>query len=448
MESGIWKLDCILLLRNLTSWIVVGAACGVGLALITGDASLVDSSPLYSLVLLLKSGFLQLLKMLIAPMIFFSLIGGLLSIGTTVRLKRLGGLTVFYYLSTTSIAILIGLTIVLFIHPWTDYPAISALASDTAINQSQMTLIDPGNESVIEVLKQIVNQAFVNPFSALVDLNIIGIVTNAILIGLAMLLVLPSNSPVITLVEHVNMVIARLLGWVIMTLPVGIFAILFDFTTKISGESGASGVVLTQLFSFALLILIATMIHGILVLPGIAYLFSGLSPKTLFTKLARPLLVALSTSSSSATLPVSMKCAEEELGVSESVRSFVLPLGATMNMDGTALFEAIAAVFLAYLYGIELSTVSMITIVMMAMIASIGAPGMSSASMAGMQIILISVGIPLEAIGLLMVIERPLDTFRTAVNVEGDLIGTVVIQTRLQRVSAETGELDVAQDLE
>jgi Na+/H+-dicarboxylate symporter len=119
MEFGILKLDCILLLKNLTFWIVVGAACGIGLALITGDASQVDSSPLYSLVQLLKSGFLQLLKMLIAPMIFFSLIGGLLSIGTTVRLKRLGGLTVFYYLSTTSIAILIGLTIVLFIHPCT-----------------------------------------------------------------------------------------------------------------------------------------------------------------------------------------------------------------------------------------------------------------------------------------------------------------------------------------
>lgn len=327
MGFGESKMDVVLLLKNLTFWIVIGAACGVGLALITGDASQVDSSPLYSLVLLLKSGFLQLLKMLIAPMIFFSLIAGLLSIGTTVRLKRLGGLTVFYYLSTTSIAILIGLIIVLFIHPWTEYPAFSALASNTGIDQSQMTLIDPGNDSVVEVLIQIVNQAFVNPFSALVNLNIIGIVTNAILIGLAMLLVLPSDSPVITLVEHVNMIIARILGWVIMTLPVGIFAILFDFTTRISAESGASGVVLTQLFSFALLILCATMIHGLLVLPGIAYLFTGLSPKLLFTKLARPLLVALSTSSSSATLPVSMKCAEEELGVSESVRSFVLPLG-------------------------------------------------------------------------------------------------------------------------
>jgi Na+/H+-dicarboxylate symporter len=448
MASGNLKLDCILLLKNLTFWIVIGAACGVGLALATGDAPNFDSSPLYSLVLLLKTGFLQLLKMLIAPMIFFSLVGGLLSIGTTVRLRQLGGLTVFYYLSTTSIAILIGLTIVLFIHPWTNYPAISTLAADTAMDQGRMTLIDPSNNSVIEVLIQIVNQAFVNPFSALAELNIIGIVTNAVLIGLAMLLVLPANSPVITLVEQVNMVIARILGWIIMTLPIGIFAILFDFTIRISAESGASGVVLTQLLSFALLVLGATMFHALLVLPGIAYLFSGLSPKALFTKIARPLLVALSTSSSAATLPVSMKCAEEELEVSESVRSFVLPLGATMNMDGSALFEAIAAVFMAYLYGVELTTVSMITIFLMAMIASIGAPGMPSVSMAGMQIVLLSVGIPLEAIGLLLVIERPLDTFRTAANVEGDLIGTVVIQSRLQQVAANADESHATQDLE
>ncbi len=366
-------------------------------------------------------------------MIFFSLIAGLVSIGSTVRLRRLGGLTVFYYLATTSIAIVIGLCIVIFIHPWTDYPALGALVTGSGTEQNSLRLIDPANDSVFQVLMQIVNQAFVNPFSALVDLNIIGIVTNAILIGLAILLVLPQNSPIITLVEHANMIITRILGWVILTLPVGIFAIMFDFTIRVAADSNSSGVVLNQLFSFAVLIFCATLLHGLVVLPGIAYLFSGLSPTRLFTKIARPLLVALSTSSSSATLPVSMQCAEKDLQVSESVRSFILPLGATMNMDGSALFEAIAAVFLAYLYGIELSTVSMITIFLMTMIASIGAPGMPSASMAGMQIILISVGIPLEAIGLLLVIERPLDTFRTAVNVEGDLIGSIVVESRLQK---------------
>ena len=131
-----------------------------------------------------------------------------------------------------------------------------------------------------------------------------------------------------------------------------------------------------------------------------------------------------------------MRTAEEELKVSPGVTSFVLPLGATMNMDGTALFEAIAAIFLAYLFGIELSTVMIFTVFLMSMVASIGAPGMPSASMAGMQMVLLAVGIPLEAIAILLVIERPLDTIRTAVNVEGDLVGTLVVQRYLYRRAA------------
>jgi len=128
-----------------------------------------------------------------------------------------------------------------------------------------------------------------------------------------------------------------------------------------------------------------------------------------------------------------MQTATEDLNVDDSVSSFVLPLGATMNMDGTALFEAVAAVFLAHVYGIELSNLMIFTVFLIAMVSSIGAPGMPTASMAGMQMVLISVGIPLEAIAILLVIERPLDTIRTAVNVEGDLIGTLVVQNSLQK---------------
>ena len=127
-----------------------------------------------------------------------------------------------------------------------------------------------------------------------------------------------------------------------------------------------------------------------------------------------------------------MRAAEENLKVPATVSSFVLPLGATMNMDGTALFEALAAVFLAYLFGIELTTIMIFTIFMMAMVASIGAPGMPSASMAGMQMVMLAVGIPLEAIAILLVIERPLDTIRTAVNVEGDLVGALFVSSRLR----------------
>jgi Na+/H+-dicarboxylate symporter len=168
-------------------------------------------------------------------------------------------------------------------------------------------------------------------------------------------------------------------------------------------------------------------------LPLVAWLTTGQHPVRLVRSIAQPLLVAFSTSSSAATLPVSMKAAQEKLDVSQSVSSFVLPLGATMNMDGTALFEAVAAIFLAYLYGIELSTLMVITVFLMAMISSIGAPGMPTASMSGMQIVLLAVGIPLEAIAILLIIERPLDTFRTTVNVQGDLIGTLVVQHYLNR---------------
>lgn len=139
------------------------------------------------------------------------------------------------------------------------------------------------------------------------------------------------------------------------------------------------------------------------------------------------MIVAFSTSSSSSTLPVTIQTAERELSVDPKVSSFVLPLGATINMDGTALFEALAAIFLAYLYGIELSTILIVTVFFMAMVASIGAPGMPSASMAGMQMVLLAIGVPLEAIAILLVVERPLDTIRTSLNVEGDIVGALVV---------------------
>jgi len=275
--------------------------------------------------------------------------------------------------------------------------------------------------------------AFTNPFSALVNLNILGIVTNALFMGVAMVLVLDENSPLFRLVVDANKIIIQVLRWVIRVLPIGIFAIMFDFTVRLSGDNGLGGTFLTQLFQFSLLVVTMTLIHGLIVLPAIAWITTRMSPLELLRKIASPLLVAFSTSSSAATLPVSMRAAEDNLDVSPSVASFVLPLGATMNMDGTALFEAVAAIFLAYLYGIELSSVMVVTVFLMAMVASIGAPGMPSASMSGMQMVMLAIGIPLEAIAILLVIERPLDTIRTSVNVEGDLIGSLIVDRYLKR---------------
>ena len=411
-----------LILKNLTFQVLCAALLGIVIASVV-PTSIATDSLLTESIYLIKTTFLSALKMLIAPMIFFSLIGGIISIGDIVRLKTLGSVTVLYYLGTTILAIGLALIAVFFVHPWTAYPPSVEIVS--AIPASRM--IDPGSESIILVLQQILSLALTNPVLALVELNILGIVANAFFIGVAMVIALPANSPLFSVVTHINQVIFKILGWIIKFLPVGIFAILFDFTLRLSAGDGHSENFLTQVFQFAILVTTITLIHGLIVLPAIAWFTTGRTPVTLLRQIARPLIVAFSTSSSAATLPVSMRTCEEELGVNRSVSSFVLPLGATMNMDGTALFEAVAAIFLAYLYGIELSTLALFTIFLMSMVASIGAPGMPTASMSGMQMVLIAVGIPLEAIAILLVIERPLDTVRTAVNVEGDIIGTLVV---------------------
>ncbi len=413
------------MLKNLTVQILIAGLSAVIAAKLIGDSSwLEEPTTFYELILMLKVAFLAALKMLIAPMIFFSLISAIANIGSVLKLRRLGSVTIAYYLMTTLIAIVLGLIAVFFIHPWESYPP----TLEQSLTFSESRMIDPGSDSLIAILQQLLLMAFANPFHSLVNLNIVGIVTSAFLLGIAMVVSLGADSPLFGLVRDVNTIILKVLGWIIRCLPIGIFAILFDFALKLGVSDTFNADFLTQLLQFSILVTLLTLTHGFVVLPLIAWLSTGRSPVNLIQSLAQPLLVAFSTSSSAATLPVSMKTAEETLEVDRSVSSFVLPLGATMNMDGTALFEAVAAIFLAYLYGIELSTLMIFTVFLMAMISSIGAPGMPTASMSGMQIVLLAVGIPLEAIAILLVIERPLDTFRTMVNVQGDLIGTLVVQ--------------------
>ena len=416
--------------RNLTLQMLLATVLGILLAKAFGSPQwLTSPNVFYDIIVMVKVSFLAALKMLIAPMIFFSLISGISNIGSVMRLRQLGTVTLLYYLVTTSLAVLLGLAAVFWIHPWTEYPAVL----ESSLSFSAERMIDPNNSSLTLVLQQLFQLIFSNPFHALANLNIVGIVANAFLLGIAMVIVLPENSPLFTGVQHLNKVIMKVLGWIINLLPIGIFAIIFDFTLKLGFNSDYAEGFLSQLFQFGLLVVCLTLVHGAIVLPLLAWLATGRSPVNILHSIMQPLLVAFSTSSSAATLPVSMQTAEQKLAVDKSVSSFVLPLGATMNMDGTALFEAVAAIFLAYLYGIELSTLMVFTVFLMAMISSIGAPGMPTASMSGMQIVLLAVGIPLEAIAILLVIERPLDTIRTAINVEGDLIGTLIVQRYLDR---------------
>ena len=425
-----------MLLKNLTVQALIAAVLAVLMALFLVDSPVDKSAPpaWYEFILMLKTMFLAALRMLIAPMIFFSLLAGIASIGSVLRLRTLGATTLFYYLGTTGVAIALGLVAVFLIHPWTAWPP----APELAEAEVAVRMIDAQSGSMIVIIKQFLSLALTNPFTALVELNILGIVTNAFLIGLAMVIVLPADSPVFALVADANRIIIKVLGWVIRLLPIGIFAILFDFTLSIRSGDGQFEHILSQLLAFGGLVVALTLFHGLVVLPAIAWWFTRRSPIALLRDLSRPIIVAFSTSSSAATLPVSMRTADETLKVRSSTSSFVLPLGATINMDGTALFEAVAAIFLAYLFDVPLGPAGIVLVFLMSMVASIGAPGMPSGSMAGMQLVLLAVGIPLEAIAILLVIERPLDTIRTSLNVEGDLVGALVID----EVTAGQGVID------
>ena len=214
----------------------------------------------------------------------------------------------------------------------------------------------------------------------------------------------------------------RIVGWIMRLAPFGIMALLIKLVAT------QDTAILGSLGKFVTLVVGTTLLHGVVVLPLILYLVTGMTPLKFLRGAREALITAFATSSSSATLPITLRCAEQHLHVKREVGGFVIPLGATINMDGTALYEAAAALFVANLVGIELNLVQQLIVFFTAMIAAMGAPGIPSAGMVTMVMVLQSVGLPAEAIAILLPIDRMLDTLRTTVNVEGDLVGSLVVQ--------------------
>lgn len=385
----------------------------------------------YQLVMLGKVTYIGLLKMVVGLVVMFSLLQGITSIGSITRLKQVGRNTLLFYSFTTLLAISLGLGASLLLPAWQPLTEFAPVGDN-------VQLISEESAGGAAIAGKLLNMAFVNPVAALTQGNLLAIVVFSFMLGLALLSSLPEKHPIFDVLSGLNKSINTIVGWIIKLSPLAVFAIVFDFTIR----GGAS--LFEQLALFSLLVFVLTLIHGAIVLPTIAKLATGIKYTTLFKAISAPMAMAFATSSSSATLPLAMQSAQEKLGVSQSTSSMVLPLGAVMNMDGTALFEGVAAIFLAQLFGVDLTTSGLVMIFIMAMVSSVGAPGMPSGSMSGMQLVLLAAGIPLEAIAILLIIERPLDTFRTAVNVEGDMIAALVIDKwQTQSTKKETFTQDI-----
>jgi Na+/H+-dicarboxylate symporter len=281
--------------------------------------------------------------------------------------------------------------------------------------------------SIEQFVASFLHGLFVNPFAALAQANILAIVMFALLLGIALVVGGDRYRNILLLLQEGLELMLRLVGWIMRLAPFGIMALLAQLLAT------QNMALLSSLAEFVAVVIGTTLLHGLVVLPLLLLLIAKVSPLKFFLGAREALITAFATSSSSATLPVTLRCVEQHLHVKPGIAGFVVPLGATVNMDGTALYEAAAALFVANLAGIELDLAQQLIVCFTTMIAAIGAPGIPSAGMVTMMMVLQSVGLPTEAIAILLPIDRLLDTVRTMVNVEGDMVGSLVVQHLTER---------------
>jgi Na+/H+-dicarboxylate symporter len=358
--------------------------------------------------------FLNALKMMIVPLIVASMISGVASLGDVRRLGRTGLVTIGYYAATTGIAVGIGICLANLIQPG---------AGVTPVAQELPSMVGEKTYTVVDV---IVNMIPENVFEAAAETNVLPLIVVALVFGGILTTLGERGKPVIKFFEGVNAAVLKLVYLVMMFAPVGVFALV---ATKLGAAGGGEAFwgELYKLGKYALTVLAGLAIHGLVVLPLLLFLVARRNPFRYAFNLLTAFATAFSTASSAATLPVTMRLVEKRNKVSNEASSFVLPLGATINMDGTALYEAVAALFIAQAYGIHLGPAQQLVIFFTATLAAVGAAAIPEAGLVTMVIVLTSVGLPVEGIGAILAIDWFLDRCRTTVNVWGDTVGAAVV---------------------
>ena len=379
--------------------------------------------------------FLKALFVLVVPLVMSSIIVGVTSLGDVRRLGPLGGRAVLYFMTTTGIAIVIGLVLVLLIQPGTPGTAESVAGDMTNVSER----LEDKPTNVPEMLKTILTGLIPkNLFSAMANAEVLPLIVFSLVFGGILTTVGERGRVVIQVVEGINEAIMAMVHLLMWAAPVGIGGLIAGRLGEAGGFSGFWPQ-LVQLGAYAGTVILGLLIHGLIVIPLILHFVGKQNVFSYARNIGTALTTAFSTSSSSATLPLTMEAVIEENKVSPRTARFVLPLGATINMDGTALYEAVAAVFIAQSYGIELGFAQTVIIVLTATLAAVGAAGIPEAGLVTMVIVLKSVNLPIEGIALILVIDWFLDRCRTTVNVWGDAAGSAVIDRLENRTRSGSG---------
>lgn len=353
--------------------------------------------------------FLYLLQMIIIPLILASMIVGVVSIGNIRNLGRIGLRTFVYYTATTLLAVGLGLVLVNIIQPGVGVE----LATEQSTEESVEVVSSLG-----DIIRDIVPK---NLFEAAAKGKVLPIIFFSLLFGVALSSIGEKGKALVHLFESLNAAIMKLTGWIMRLAPFGVFALM----ACTIGKMGLG--VMKSLFFYMATVLIGLAIHSVITLPVLLSLIGRYSPIKFINDMFSSVATAFTTASSAATLPITMDCLENNAKVSNKVASFVLPIGATVNMDGTALYEAVAAMFIAQAYGIPLSIGQQAIIMLTATLASIGAAAIPGAGLVTIVIVLNAVGLPLEGIAMILAVDRLLDMCRTGVNVWGDACGALVV---------------------
>ncbi len=396
---------------QLTTKIFIGLALGILLGIILQPNPDIASKYVKPFGTL----FLNLIKLSIVPLVFSSLVVGTCSMDDVRKLGRIGGKTMLYYMMTTAFAVTIGLLLA----NVTNVGGGFSIPVDAKVDIAEAPAIA---ETLLNIIPS-------NPLKALVDGNMLQIIAFALIIGAGIIGIGEKGKTLYNFFDSFAEVMYKIIGVIMQFAPIGVFALI----TPVVAVNGPK--VLLPLLKLILVVYAGCALHAILTYTSTVSIFAKVNPVRFFKGISPAMVFAFTTASSSGTLPITMKCSEENLGVPKSISSFVLPLGATVNMDGTAIYQGICAFFIAQVYGLELSVGAQLTIILTATLASIGTAGVPGAGMIMLGMVLQSVGLPLEGIALIAGVDRVLDMMRTMINITGDAACAVV-------VSATEGELD------
>ena len=406
---------------SLSNWILIGMILGILVGFIL---NFWVTNPFIKNIILMDNvfyfggtGFIRLMKMLVVPLVFCSIIVGVSSISDIRKIGSIGGTTVLLYLLTTALAVSIALLIAGIIKPGV------GLHMASLIEQSNVTV----NQTMTDTLLNMIPE---NPINSLASGDMLPVIIFGVLIGIILAKLKNETQTFNKLFSEGNTIMMEMTSIVMKFAPIGVFCLM----ARTFAGLGVDG--LLPLSKYILCVLIGLAIQGFIVYPTLLVIFTRLNPLKFFRKFTSVMFFAFSSSTSNATIPLNLEKLSE-LGVSRDVSSFTIPLGATINMDGTAIMQGCAVMFAAQAYGIDLTTSALLTVVFTAVMASIGTAGVPSVGLITLTMVFNSIGLPVDAIGIIMGIDHILDMFRTAVNVTGDAICTIIVSFRSKSIDLD-----------